>query len=96
MSGQGAKNTITTGSKIFKKVAAGNAKSKTGSVRIGVATEAVGWRCPLGAAPESIGSRLKEYIEAWDKGPKPGTVEMVARYARADMRVDAELSFNKA
>lgn len=83
MSGQGGRNAITAGSKIFKKVAAGNAKAKTGSVRIGVATEAEGWKRPLETAPESIGGRLKEYIEAWDQGPKPGTVEMVARYGRA-------------
>ncbi|KAG6355419.1 hypothetical protein INS49_003381 [Diaporthe citri] len=81
MSGQGGRNAITAGSKIFKKVAAGNAKAKTGSVRIGVATEAEGWKRPLETAPESIGGRLKEYIEAWDQGPKPGTVEMVARDA---------------
>lgn len=93
MSGQGGRTAITAGSKIFKKVATGSAKAKTGSVRLGVATEAEGWRRPLETAPEEIGGRLKKYIEAWDQGPKPQTAEMVARYGRSDMRSDAASLF---
>lgn len=87
MSGQGVRNAITAGSKIFKKVATGSAKATTGSVRIGVATEAEGWRRHLETAPEEIGGRLKKYVEAWDHGPMRGTAEMVARYGICHMRI---------